>query len=47
MNGDTHSFWRGMRTLLLCTAAATLSACVTVPVVEPYAGEFGSTWAPA
>ena len=38
MNGDTHSFWRGMRTLLLCTAAATLSACVTVPAVEPYAG---------
>ena len=38
MNGDTHRISRGMRTLLLCAAAATLSACVTVPVVEPYAG---------
>ena len=38
MNGDTHRIWREMRALLLCTAAATLSACVTVPVVEPYAG---------
>lgn len=38
MNGDTHSIWRGMRMLLLCGAAASLGACVSVPAVEPYAG---------
>lgn len=37
MNGDRSRFRRTGRTLLLCAAAMSLAACVTVPVVEPYA----------
>ena len=37
MNGDMHTISWGRRTLLLCAAAVSLSACVSVPVVEPYA----------
>jgi hypothetical protein len=39
MNGDTHRICWGTGRLLLCAASAlTLGACVSVPVVEPYAG---------
>ena len=37
MNGDRSRFRRTGKTLLLCAAAASLCACVTVPAVEPYA----------
>jgi hypothetical protein len=39
MNGDTHRICWDTGRLLLCAASAlTLGACVSVPVVEPYAG---------
>lgn len=37
MNGDRSRFRRTGKTLLLCAAAMSLCACVTVPAVEPYA----------
>jgi hypothetical protein len=38
MNGDRSIFRRTGATLLLSAAAVSLCACVSVPVVEPYAG---------
>lgn len=37
MNGDRPMFRRTGRALLLCAAAVSVAACVTVPAVEPYA----------
>jgi hypothetical protein len=39
MNGDTHRIcWDAGRLLLCAASALTLGGCVSVPVVEPYAG---------